>query len=136
MAPFLGLLFIFRIFSDDPYFNIIFLCTMVNKLFFSPQNSKYILTEPQMAKTFLKSLQRQQRNQTFKFSCNPAVYTDHTGRFNMKYAGKRQRIGTQLYPSSTTDLTITKTLSTFSDYRFFYRLLCILRNNGITKTGG
>ena len=86
MTKFLGLLFMFRIFSDDPYISIIFLRTMVNILFFSSRNSKYILTEPQMAKTYFKSLQRQQRNQTFKFSCNPAVYTDHTGQFNTKYA--------------------------------------------------
>ena len=128
MAQFLGMLFIFRMFSDDPYINIIFLRTMYNKLFFSPRNLNYILTEPQMAKTFFKSLQRQRRNQTFKFSCNPAVYTDHTGKFNTNmqlYAGKRQQIEGQLYPSSTTDLTITKTPSTFSDYLFFYRLLCI-----------
>ena len=43
------------------------------------------------------------------------------------YAGKRQQIGAQLYPSSTTDLTISKTLSTFSKYRLFNRLLCILK---------
>ena len=86
MAQFLGLLLMFRIFSDDPYINIIFLRTMVNRLFFSPRNLKYILTEPQMAKTFFKSLQRQPRHQTFKFSCNPAVYTDHTGQLNTKYA--------------------------------------------------
>ena len=73
-------------FSDDPYINIIFLRTMVNRLFFSPQNPKYILTEPQMPKTVFKSLQRQQRNQTFKYSCNPVVYTDYTGQFNAKYA--------------------------------------------------
>ena len=114
-------------FSDDPYINIIFLCTMVNRLFFSPRNPKYILTEPQMPKTVFKSLQRQQRNQTFKYSCNPIVYTDYTGQFNTKYAGNRQRIEPQLYPFSTTDLTITKTFSTFRDYRFFYRLLCILK---------
>ena len=114
-------------FSDDPYINIIFLRTMVNRLYFSPRNPKYILTEPQMPKTVFKSLQRQQRNQTFKYSCNPVVYTDCTGQFNMKYAGKRQRIGPHLLPFSTTDLTITKTFSTFSDYHFFYRLLCILK---------
>ena len=73
-------------FSDDPYINIIFLCTMVNRLFCSPRNPKYILTEPQMPKTVFKSLQRQQRNQTFKYSCNPVVYTDYTGQFNTKYA--------------------------------------------------
>ena len=43
------------------------------------------------------------------------------------YAGKLQRIGAQLYPSSTMDLTIIKTISTFSDYRFFYRMPCILK---------
>ena len=80
-----------------------------------------------MPKTVFKSLQMQQRNQNFKYSCNPVVYTDCTGQFNTKYAAicgekKRQRIGPHLYPFSTTDLTITKT-STFSDYRFFYRLL-------------
>ena len=73
-------------FSDDPYINIIFLHTMVNRLFFSPRNPKYILTEPQMPKTVFKSLKRQQRNQTFKYSCNPVVYTDCTGQFNTKYA--------------------------------------------------
>ena len=116
-------------FSDDPYINIIFLRTMVNRLFFSSRNPKYILTEPQMPKIVFKSLQRQQRNQTFKYSCNPVVYTDCTGQFNTKYAAicRRQRIGPHLYPFSTTDLTITKTFSTFSDYRFFYRLLCILK---------
>ena len=113
--------------SDDPYINIIFLRTMVNRLVFMPRNPKYILTEPQMPKTVFKSLQRQQRNQTFKYSCNPVVYTDYTGQFNTKYAGKCQRIGPKLYPFSTTDLTITKTFSTFSHYRFFYRLLCILK---------
>ena len=114
-------------FSDDPYINIIFLRMIDFRLFFSPQNPKYILTEPQMSKTVFKSLQRQQGNQTFKYSCNPVVYTDCTGQFNTKYAGKRQRIGPQLYPFSTTDLTITKTFSTFSDYHIFYRLLCILK---------
>ena len=59
---------------------------MVNRLFFSPRIPKNILTEPQMPKAFSKSLQWQQRNQTFKFSCYPAVYTDHTGQFNTKYA--------------------------------------------------
>ena len=73
-------------FSDDPYINIIFLRTMVNRLFFSPRNPKYILTEPKMPKTVFKSLQRQQRNQTFKYLCNPVVYTDCTGHFNTKYA--------------------------------------------------
>ena len=73
-------------FSDDPYINIIFLYTMANRLFFSPRNPKYILTEPQMPKAVFKSLQRQQRNQTFKYSCNPVVYTDYTGQFNTKYA--------------------------------------------------
>ena len=117
-------------FSDDPYTNIIFLRTMVNRLFFSPRNPKYILTEPQMAKTVFKSLQRQQRNQTFKYSCNPVVYTDYTGQFNTKYAAICRKMSTdwtQLYPFSTTDLTITKTFSTFTDYRIFYRLLCILK---------
>ena len=73
-------------FSDDPYINIIFLHTMVNRLFFSRRNPKYILTGPEMPKTVFKSLQRQQRNQTFKYSCNPIVYTDYTGKFNTKYA--------------------------------------------------
>ena len=73
-------------FSDDPYINNIFLRTMVNRLFFSSRNPKYILTEPQMPKTVLKSLQRQKRNQTFKYLCNPIVYTDYTGQFNTKYA--------------------------------------------------
>ena len=73
-------------FSNDPYINIIFLRTMVNRLFFSPRNPKYILTEPQMPKTVFKSLQRQQRNHTFKYSWNPVVYTDYTGKFNTKYA--------------------------------------------------
>ena len=52
------------------------------------------------------------------------------------YAGKRQRIGPHLYPFSTTDLTITKTFSTFNDYRYFCRLLCILKKNSITKKDG
>ena len=52
------------------------------------------------------------------------------------YAGKRQRIGPHLYPFLSTDLTTTKTFSTFNDYRNFYRLLCLLKKNGITKTGG
>ena len=73
-------------FSDDPYINTIFLRTMVNRLFFSLRNPKYILTEPQRPKTVFKSLQRQQRNQTFKYSCNQEVYTDYTGQFNTKYA--------------------------------------------------
>ena len=73
-------------FSDDPYINIIFLRTMVNRLFFSPRNPKDILTEPQISKTVFKSLQRQQRNQTFKYSCNPVVYKNYTGQFNTKYA--------------------------------------------------
>ena len=72
-------------FSDDPHINIIFLHTTVNRLFFSPRNPKYILTEPQTPKTVFKSLQRQQRNQ-IKYSCNPVVYTDYTGQFNTKYA--------------------------------------------------
>ena len=117
-------------FSDDPYINIIFLRTMVNRLFFSPRNPKYILTEPQMSKTVFKSLQRQQRNQTFKYSCNPVVYTDYTGQFNTKYAAicrKASTDWTSFIPILTTDLTITKTFSTLSDYRFFYRLHCILK---------
>ena len=117
-------------FNDDPFINIIFLRTMVNRLVFSPRNPKYILTEPQMPKTVFKSLQKQQRNQTFKYSCNPVVYTDCTGQFNTKYAAicrKESTDWTSIIPISTTDLTITKTLSTFSDYRFFYRLLCILK---------
>ena len=73
-------------FSDDPYINIIFLRPTVNGLFFSPRNPKYILTGPQMPKTVFQSLQRQQRNQTFKYSCNPVVYRDCTGQFNTKYA--------------------------------------------------
>ena len=81
-------------FSDDPYINIIFLCTMVNRLFFSPRNPKYILTWPQMPKTVFKSLQRQQRNQTFKYSCNPVVYTDYTGQFNTKYAAICRKVST------------------------------------------
>ena len=116
-------------FSDDPYITIIFQHTMDNRLFFSPRNPKYILTGSQKPKPVFKSLQRQQRDQTFKYSCNPVVYTDYTGQINTKYAvyaGKCQRIGPQLYPFSTTDLTITKT-STFRDYRFSYRLLCILK---------
>ena len=117
-------------FSDDPYINIIFLRMMVNILFFSPRNPKYILTEPQMPKTVFESLQRQQRNQTFKYSCNSVVYTDCTGKFNTKYAAicrKESTDWTSVIPISTTDLTITKTFSTFSNYRFFYRLLCILK---------
>ena len=80
--------------SDDPYINIIFLRTMVNRLFFSPQNPKYIVTWPQMPKTVFKSLQRQQRNQTFKYSCNPVVYTDYTGQFNTKYAAICRKVST------------------------------------------
>ena len=117
-------------FSDDPYINIIFLHTMVYRLFFSPRNPKYILTEPQMPKNVLKSLRRQQRNQTFKYSCNPVVYTDYTGQFNTKYAAICRKVSTDwtsIIPFSTRDLTITKTFSTFSHYRFFYRLLCILK---------
>ena len=116
-------------FSDDPYINIMFLRTMANRLFFSPRNPKYILTEPQMPKTVFKSLQRQQRNQTFKYSCNPVVYTDYTGQFNTKYAAicrKASTDWTSIIPILTTDLTITKT-STFSYYRFFYTLLFILK---------
>ena len=117
-------------FSDDPYINIIFLRTMVSRLFFSPRNQKYILTKPQMPKTVFKSLQRQQRNQTFKYSCNPVMYTDYTGPFNKKYAaicGKASKDWTSFIPILTTDLTITKTFSNFSDYHFFYRLLCVIK---------
>ena len=71
-----------------------FLRTMVNILFFSPRNPKYISTEPQMPKTIFKSLQRQQRNQTFKYSCNPVVYTDCTGQFNTKYADICRKVST------------------------------------------
>ena len=64
-------------FSVDPYINIIFLRTMVNRLFFSPRNPKYILTEPQKPKTFFFSNRfkgNAVRNQAFNYSCNPAVY--------------------------------------------------------------
>ena len=81
-------------FSDDPYTNIIFLRTIDNRLFFSPRNPKYILTEPQRPKTVFKSLQRQQRNQAFKYSCNPVVYTDCTGQFNTKYAAICRKVST------------------------------------------
>ena len=74
--------------------NIIFPRTMVNRLIFSPRNPKYILTEPQMPKTVFKSLQRQQRNQTFKYSCTPVVYTDYTGQFNTKYAAICRKVST------------------------------------------
>ena len=117
-------------FSNDPYINIIFLRTMVNRLFFSLRNPKYILTEPQLPKTVFKSLQMQQRNQTFTYSCNPVVYTDYTGQFNTKYAaicGKASTDWTSFIPIFDIDLTITKTFSTFSNYRYDYRLLCNLK---------
>ena len=123
-------------FSDDPYINIIFLCTMVNRLFFLPRDPNYILTEPQMPKTVFKSLQRQQRNQTFKYSCNPVVYTDCTGQFNTKYAvicGKTSTDWTSFIPIFDTGFDHH---SIFNNYRYFYRLLCILKKNGITKTDG
>ena len=111
-------------FSVDPYINIIFRRTMVNRLFFSPRNPNYILTEPQMPKTLFKSLQRQQRNQTFKYSCNPVVYTDCTGQFNTKYAaicGKASTDWTSFIPIFDNGFDHHRDL--YSDYRFFYRLL-------------
>ena len=117
-------------FSDGPYINIIFLRKMVNILFFSPRNPKYILTGPQMQKTVFKSLERQQRNQTFKYSCNPVVYTDYTGQFNTKYAAicrKASTDWTSIIPIFDNGFDHHRTFSTFSDYRFFFRLLCILK---------
>ena len=67
---------------------------MVNRLFFSSRNPKYILTEPKMVKTVFKSLQRQQRKHTFKYSCNPAVCTVRTGQFNTKYAAICRKVTT------------------------------------------
>ena len=81
-------------FSDDPYINIIFPRTIHNRLFFSPRNPKYILTEPQMSKTVFKSLQRQRSNQTFKYRCNPVVFTDCTGQFYTKYAAICRKVST------------------------------------------
>ena len=103
---------------------------MVDSLFFSPRNSKYILVEPQMAKNFFKSLQRQQRNQTFKFSCYLAVHTDHTGQFNTKYAAICRKTSTDwssIIPIFDNGFDHHKTLYTLSEYRFFYRMLCILK---------
>ena len=113
-------------FSDDPYINVTFLRTIVNRLFFSPRNPKYILTEPQMPKTVFKSLQMQQRNQTFKYSCNPAVYTDCTGQFNTKYAaicGKASMDWTSFIPIFDNGFDHRQDLL----YLQFYRLLCILK---------
>ena len=117
-------------FSNDPYINIIFLRTMVNRLFFSPRNPKYILAQPQMQKT---DPNRFKGNKEIKLLnihviqlCIRIIPVISTQNMQL-YAGKRQRIGPHLYPFSTTDLTITKTFSTFSDYRFDYRLLCILK---------
>ena len=127
-------------FSDDPYINIIFMRTMVNRLFFSPRNPKYILTGPQMPKTVFKSLKRQQRNQTFKYSCNPVVYTDYTGQFNTKYAAICRKASTDW--TSITPI-FDRGFDDHQDLLYLPRLSLLLkaavyfeRNNGITKTGG
>ena len=117
-------------FSDGPYINIVFLRTMVNRLFFSPQNPKYILTEPQMPKTVFKSLQRQQRNQTFKYSCNPVVYRDCTGQFNTKYAAicrKAPTDWTSIIPIFDNGFDHHQDLLYLQRLLLLHRLLCILK---------
>ena len=117
-------------FSDDPYINIIFLRTMVNRLFFSPRNLKYILTEPQMPKTVFKSLQRQQRNQTFKFLCNSVVYTDCTGQFNTNYAAlcrKASTDWTSIIPIFDNGFDHHQDLLYLQRLSLLYRLLCIFK---------
>ena len=123
-------------FNDDPYINIIFLRTMVNRLFFSPRNPKYILTEPQMPKTVFKSLQRQQRNQTFKYSCNPVVYTDCTGQLNTNYAaicGKASTDWTSFIPifdngfDHHQDLLYLQQLSLFLKAAVYFKETMVLR---------
>ena len=117
-------------FSDDLYNNIMFLLTMVNRLFFSPRNPKYILTEPQMPKTVFKSLQRQQRNQTFKYSYNPVVYTDYTGQFNTKYAaifGKASTDWTSFIPLLDNGFDYHQDLLYLQRLSLLLRLLCTLK---------
>ena len=130
-------------FSDDPYNNIIFLRAMVNGLFFSPRNPKYILTEPQMPKTVFKSLQRQQRNQTFKYSCNPVVYTDCTGQFNTKYAaicGKASTDWTSFIPvfdngfDHHQDLLYLQRLSLLLKAAVFFKERMVLRKQVVEET--
>ena len=130
-------------FSDDPYINIIFLRTMVNRLFFSPRNPKYILTEPQMPKTVFKSLQRQPKNQTFKYSCNPVVYTDCTGRFNTKYAaicGKASTDWTSFIPifdngfDHHQDLLYIQRLSLLLLAAVYFNVTMVLRKQVVKET--
>ena len=130
-------------FSDDPYNNIIFLRTMVNRLFFLPRNPKYILTEPQMPKTVFKSLQRQQRDQTFKYSCNPVVYTDCTGQFNTKYAAlcrKESTDWTSIIPifdngfDHQQDLLYLQRLSLLLQAAVYFKEIMVLRKQVVKET--